>query len=42
VGESPSAVPEGMNEADVPREARPDVAILTGIHKRASAGVARQ
>jgi len=42
VGESPSAVPEGMNEADVPREARPDVAILTGIHKRASAGVARR
>ena len=37
VGESPSAVPEGMDEAAVPREARPDAAILTGIHKRAPA-----
>jgi SAM-dependent methyltransferase len=36
VGESPSAVPEGIDEADVPREARPDAAILTGIHKRAA------
>ena len=36
VGEAPSAVPEGMDEADVPREARPDVAILTAIHKRAA------
>src|SRR5512138_2264175 len=34
VGESPSAVPEGIEEADVPREARPDAAILTGIRKR--------
>ena len=34
IGESPSAVPDGMEEADVPREARPDVAILTGIYKR--------
>jgi SAM-dependent methyltransferase len=35
VGESPSAVPEGIDEADVPREARPEAAILTAIHKRA-------
>jgi SAM-dependent methyltransferase len=35
IGESPSAVPEGIDEADVPREARPDAAILTGIHKHA-------
>ena len=35
IGESPSVAPEGMNEADVPREARPDAAILTAIHKRA-------
>jgi hypothetical protein len=41
IGELPSAVPEGMNEADVPREARPDAAILTGIHKRAAGGTAR-
>ena len=41
VGESPSAVPEGMDEADVPREARPDTAILTGIHKRARREVAQ-
>ena len=34
IGESPSVVPEGMDEADVPREARPDAAILTAIHKR--------
>ena len=34
VGESPSTVPDGMDEGEVPREARPDVAILTGIHKR--------
>ncbi|MFL5620944.1 MAG: class I SAM-dependent methyltransferase [Gemmatimonadaceae bacterium] len=34
VGESPSAAREGVDEADVPREARPDAAILTGIHKR--------
>jgi hypothetical protein len=33
--ETPSAVPEGIDEADVPREARPDAAILVGIHKRA-------
>lgn len=39
VGESPSAVPDGMVEADVPREARPDVAILTGIHKRTTSDV---
>jgi SAM-dependent methyltransferase len=40
VGESPSAVPEGIKEADVPREARPDTAILTGIHKRALPDIA--
>ena len=34
VGESTSALPEGVDEADVPREARPDTAILTGIRKR--------
>jgi SAM-dependent methyltransferase len=34
IGESPSAAPEGMAEEDVPREARPDAAILTAIHKR--------
>jgi SAM-dependent methyltransferase len=32
--ESPSRPPEGVDEADVPREARPDAAILTAIHKR--------
>jgi len=42
IGESPSAVPEGMNEADVPREARPDAAILTGIHKRVVPEAARR
>jgi SAM-dependent methyltransferase len=36
VDESPSAVPDGMNEADIPPEARSDIAILTGIHKRAT------
>lgn len=36
VGESPSAVPEGREESDVPREARPDASILTGIRKRTS------
>jgi len=41
VGESPSAPPEGMDEADVPRVARPDVAILTGIHKRAASDALR-
>ena len=34
IAETPSTVPEGIDEADVPREARPDAAILTGIHKR--------
>ena len=33
--ESPSKAPEGIEEADIPREARPEAAILTGIHKRA-------
>jgi SAM-dependent methyltransferase len=42
VGESPSAVPEGIDEADVPREARPDTAILTAIHKRAPRDAARR
>jgi len=36
VSDSPSALPEGVDDADVPREARPETAILTGIHKRAS------
>ncbi len=35
VGETPSATPDGMDEAAVPAEARPDFAILTAIHKRA-------
>jgi len=33
--EGPSRAPEGIEEADIPREARPGAAILTGIHKRA-------
>jgi SAM-dependent methyltransferase len=36
--ETPSAVPDGVDEADVPREARPDAAILAAIHKRARGG----
>jgi SAM-dependent methyltransferase len=36
IGEAPSAVPEGVDEAGVPKEARPDYAILTGIRKRAA------
>lgn len=39
--ETPSTVPEGVDEADVPREARPDAAILTAIHKRARGEVRR-
>ena len=42
IGEAPSAVPAGMAEADVPREARPDAAILTAIHKRAGGGEVRR
>jgi SAM-dependent methyltransferase len=36
VAEAPSVTPDGMDEADVPAEARPDFAILTAIHKRAT------
>ena len=38
IAETPSTVPEGVDEADVPREARPDAAILTAIHKRERGG----
>lgn len=35
IGETPSAIPDGMDETAVPVEARPDFAILTAIHRRA-------